>query len=338
MFKKTKKLLFAILVNAVITNNYLYAENVMLNFIETVDWEYMGDNTKFTTDLCSCSINDGGTSGGFRAQIAEPIGLIETTNTPWNVVSIGQKFDKSLTRQQGNSRRDSHNRRYTHFIAFAPMGALNFIQDSVCFERLTSTAFLYWSEIVPTQTSDIMAIYAQAAKGPLGKIWYNNPIGAMACLVDCAASTFNSPSNSLHWCAGCSGLTGNNTAYGNGKPEDPIQAHHAYALSAIDDLHFMGALAKVSNSNFTFSPESKIPNSMCEPKYFPMSIKTQYALQLAYPTTGRAMPIGKFRSFWAEFKNKPSSEDDVATWVWIKKDFCVGATKCKSIFTKEANN
>jgi len=333
-----KKKIFTILLCTI--PYFSYAENVMLNFIETVDWEYMGDNTKFSTDLCSCDVKDSGTGtgAGFRAQIAEPIGLIETTNTPWNVVSIGQKFDKSLTRKQGGSRHDSLNRRYTHFIAFAPMGILNFVQDYVCFERLTSTNFLYWSEIIPTQTSDIMALFAQAAKGPVGKIWYNNPIGAMACIIDCAAATFNSSTNYLHWCAGCAGSTGNNTAYGNGKDEDPITAHHVYALSAIDDLHFAGGLAKISNATFTFSPQAQIPNSMCTPKYFPMAIKTQYALQLAYPTTGHAQSIGKFRTFWAEFKNKPSSEDDVSTWLWVNKDFCIGASQCKSVFTKETNN
>lgn len=321
-------------------SSILKAENVMLNFIETIDWEYMADNTKFTTDLCRCELEEssGGLAVGFKAQIAEPIGLIETTNTPWNVVSIGQKFDKSLTRKQGNSRNQSQTRRYTHFIAFAPMGILNFVQDMVCFERLTSTNFLYWSEIIPTQTSDTMAIFAQTAKGPVGKLWYNNPIGAAACIVDCAAATFQEPTNHLHWCAGCSGITGNNTAYGNGKSEDPITAHHVYSLSAIDDLHYAGGLAKLSNATFSFSPTTRVPNSMCTPKYFPLAIKTQYAIQLAYPTTGRAQSIGKFRTFWAEFKNKTTSEDDVSSWIWVKKDFCIGAAKCKSIFTKDVNN
>ncbi len=337
---KTIKRNIYLIILCVLPTGVFSSENVMLNFIETVDWEYMGDNTKFSTDMCSCDIEESG-SGlgvGFRAQIAEPIGLIETTATPWNVVSIGQKFDTSLTRKQGNSREDGNNRRYTHFISFAPMGILNFIQDSVCFERLTSTNFLYWSEIIPSQTSDIMAIMTQSAKGPIGKVWYNNPIGALACLVDCASATFNAPTNYLHWCAGCSGQTGNNTAYGNGKANDPISAHHVYALSAIDDLHFAGGLSKISNAFFEFSPQSEVPSSMCSPQYFPMAIKSQYAIQLAYPTRGRTEVIGKFRTFWAEFKNKPNSEDDVSTWLWVKKDFCVGASQCKSVFTKEKNN
>lgn len=316
----------------------LYATDApLLNFFKTVDWSYMGDKTRFSLDLCKCNILDGGQGAGFKATIAEPIGMIETTNTPWNVVGIKKKFDKSLTRKQGSSRGDGENRRYLHFIAFPPLAFLNFIQDAVCFERFSSLAFLYWSEIVPTQTNDIYALFMQSSKGPLSKIWYNNPFAMSACIVDCAATTFDKPMNSLHWCAGCAGVTGNNTAYGPGKNDDPIVQAHVQALSAIDDLHYAGALAKVSNATFTYSPTSKIANSMCGAKYFPLAIKSQYALQLAYPTVWDATPIGKLAPLWADFKNKPDSEDDNAFWVWSIKDTCVGGAKCTSMFTLEAN-
>jgi len=317
----------------------LYADMPLLNFIKTVDWEFMGDKTEFTLDLCGCDIGDGGKGAGLRARIAEPAFATETTNDPWNLVGLGARLDKSPARKRGSSRNsdDEGFRRYLHTIAFAPLGLLNFVQDSVCFERLTGASFLYWSEIIPSQTNDIVALFTQASKGPLSKIWYNNPIAAMACVADCAASTFDEPLNALHWCAGCAGVTGNNTAYGTGKDNDPITSHHVFSLSAIDDLHYGGIMAKVSNSNFTFSPVSKIPNTMCRPAYFPLAIKSQYYLQLAHPTVWDATTIGKFRGAWAEFKNKPYSGDDVMTWGWLIKDTCVGGAKCKSFFTKDTN-
>ncbi len=69
----------------------------------------------------------------------------------------------------------------------------------------------------------------------------------MACSVDCAATTFNEPLNSLHWCAGCAGATGNNTAFGGGKDPDPVMSSHVQGLIAIDDLHSIGALSKVTD-------------------------------------------------------------------------------------------
>lgn len=319
---------------------FLYADMPMLKF-KNIDWEYMGDATEFTFDLCKCDFDDSPTKAGLRAKITEPIGTIEETNTPWNIVSLGMKLDKSPGRKQGTSRADDDEgyRRYTHVIAFAPLGVLNFVQDSVCFERMTGASFLYWTEIIPTQTNDVIALFTQASKGPLSKVWYNNPIAAMACVVDCVATTFHESSNSLHWCTGCAGTTGNNTAYGTGKEKEPITSSHVFAHEAIDDLHYAGVFANVQRSApFKFSPVSKISNSMCQPTYMPLAIKTQYRLNLGgVPSTWDATRLGDFRTKWAEFKNKPHSGDDVMNWLWITKDTCVGASKCKSFFTKEAN-
>lgn len=310
----------------------------LFEFIKNVDWELMGDKTRFSLDLCECSILNDGKGAGFKATIVEPIGIIETTNTPWNIVALETKFQKSVGRKQGVSRSDGQNKRYTHFIAFPVMAALNFVQDYICFERLSFTSFLYWSEIIPTQNNDILALYTQLAKGPLSKAWYNNPLGILACTVDCAATTFNEPLNSLHWCAGCAGVTGNNTGFGGGKDPDPIMESHVNALSAIDELHLIGTLSKVSSSVFEYSPVPVIPDSTCRPQYFPMEIKTQYYVQLITPSVWDAVRIGEFAPSHALFKNKPTSEDDVAMWLWSVKETCVGGAKCKSMFTREANS
>lgn len=310
----------------------------IFEFIKNVDWEFMGDKTRFSLDLCNCDITNDGKGSGFKVKIVEPIGIIETTNTPWNIVSLEQKFQKSVARKQGKSRADGGNKRYTHFIAFPVMGVLNFMQDYICFERVSFLSFMYWTEIIPTQNNDVVALYTQLAKGPLSKAWYNNPFGILACTVDCGATTFNEPLNSLHWCAGCAGVTGNNTAFGNGRDSDPIMESHVNALIAIDELHEIGALSKVSNASVEYSPIPVIPNSMCKPQYFPLGLKTQYYLQLIYPSIWDAQTIGKFAPTHALFKNKPNTEDDVAMWLWSVKETCAGGAKCKSMFTRETNN
>ena len=67
----------------------------MFEFIKNVDWEFFADNTKFTLDLCQCDIFEDGKGAGFKISIVEPIGIIETTNTPWNIVALNTKFEKS---------------------------------------------------------------------------------------------------------------------------------------------------------------------------------------------------------------------------------------------------
>ncbi|WP_418181230.1 TraU family protein (plasmid) [Aliarcobacter lanthieri] len=310
----------------------------LMEFIKNVDWEFFADKTKFSLDLCACDIFEDGKGAGFKLSVAEPIGVIETTNTPWNIVALQTKFQKSVARKQGKSRENGDNKRYTHFVAFPIMAALNFMQDYICFERVSFLSFLYWSEIVPTANNDILALFTELARGPISKAWYNNPFGMLACSVDCAATTFHEPLNSLHWCAGCAGVTGNNTGFGAGKDPDPLMNAHVQALSAIDQMHLIGSLSKVSNARIEFSPVAAIPNTMCGPKYFPLGLKTQYYLQLIYPTIWDATTIGKFAPMHALFKNKPNAEDDVAMWLWSIKDTCAGGAKCKSMLTRETNN
>ena len=317
----------------------LYAEKApLLKFMKTIDWSYMGDKTEFTLDLCKCSDDDEGVAkAGLRARLAEPIAMTEYTNTPWNIVAINKKFDEGMNRKQGSSRGSQKNRRYAHVLSFPVMAALNFVQDAVCFERVSVLSFAYFSEIIPTQTNDLMALFAQGSKGPFSKIWYNNPIAGLMCSVDCGASLFNKSINSLHWCAGCAGATANNTAYGSSRSNDPIMGAHAHALTVLDDLHFSAIYAKVSNATFTYSPVKKIPNSVCKPTYFAVAPKTQYALNLASPTVWDATIIGKAAFTWTSFKNKLTSADDIAFWVWTIKDTCVGASKCKSMLTQKTN-
>lgn len=335
MKKLIKKLLPLVTLFIITTNSY---SSPMMEFMKNVDWEFLGDKTRFSLDFCNCNILEDGKGSGFKVTIAEPIGIIETTNTPWNIVALGKKFQKTVARKQAKSRNDGENKRYTHFIAFPIMAVLNFVQDYICFERVSFLSFLYWSEIIPPQNNDVVALYTELAKGPISKAWYNNPFGILACTVDCAATTFNSPLNSLHWCAGCAGVTGNNTSFGNGRDPDPMMESHVNALVALDELHDIGALSKVSNAKIEFSPIPVIPNSLCKPKYFPLAIKTQYYLQFNYPTAWSAQPIGKFAPSHALFKNKPNTEDDVAMWVWSIKESCAGGAKCKSMFTRETNN
>ncbi len=77
MIKKILLLIF-------IAINSSYAQNApLLNFIKTVDWSFMGDKTTFSLDLCNCDITDGGNGAGLRATIAEPIGIIEFTNSDY---------------------------------------------------------------------------------------------------------------------------------------------------------------------------------------------------------------------------------------------------------------
>jgi len=59
------------------------------------------------------------------------------------------------------------------------------------------------------------------------------------------------------------------------------------------------------------------------PKAFPRIVKSQYWLNLAYPVSWDAVPIGDFPPKWSWFKKSPGNEDFV--WaVWRIRDCCLG--------------
>lgn len=316
-----------------ITSSFLSADAEIFNFMNNLDGEYMSDNSFGTLDLCSCDRGGGLLGAGLKMQIVEPVGVIESTYSPWNIVSLGANMDEG-SKSYGAGRRKGHGKRYHHYIAFAPFSFLNLIQDKVCFERFTSLMIPYFSEIIPTQNSDILANMTQISRGPLGKSWYSNPIAALMAIPDCAATTFSEPMNSLIYTVGCAGVTGNNTSYGSGKAVDPILQHHVLAATELDDMYFTGILSKTTNATFATSPAKGASDSMCHPTYFPTIIKTENRLQAFMPTVWSTQKLGMFRTFHADFKNKPGSGDDVASWVWRKKEFCVGASSCKSLYAE----
>lgn len=303
----------------------------LFNFANNLDISFMMDKSEITLDLCTCSIKNGGKGAGVKMRIAEPIGAQESTNTPWKIVTLDEKL-KPISKSQGTSREKSSNKRFHHFIGFAPFAAANLISDNVCFESFSALAIPYLSEIIPSQNSDIIAEIVSLSRGPLSKSFYNNPIAMLLSLPDCAATTFNESMNSIFFNAGCAGVLGNNTSFGGGKASDPLMEHMVLAAEELDDLYFAGVMGKTSNATFATSPVQNIPNSMCGPKYFPIIVKTENYIQPMMPTPWTPQRIGMFRTFHADFKNKPGSGDDVASWLWRIKDFCLGAAKCKSLF------
>lgn len=281
--------------------------NELFNFAKNLDYSFMMDKTEISLDLCECPVSDGGNGVGLSMRIAEPIGVQESTNKPWRIVSLDMDM-KDFSKDQGSSRgKKGNNRRYHHYIAFAPFAFLNLIQDTTCFERFPSLGMLYLSEIIPSQNSDVIANIVQLSKGPFGKTFYNNMAAMLMSLPDCAATTFYEPMNSLLFNVGCAGVTGNNTAYGPMKDDDPVLQHHVHAASQFDDLHYSGLLFKSSNANFMQSPQAKIPNTMCSPQYFPTIIKTEVYIQYMLPTVWSAQKLGMFRTFHADFKKDQKS-------------------------------
>jgi len=310
----------------------LYAEGVrpVFNPISTVDWSFFADHFEWKTKICSCEIgNSGLQKAGFEVSFYEPIGLIDVTATPWDYPSIGIKLDRSLGRKQGIARTDSNNLKsfkYTHFIIYPIFSVLNMITDFVCFEKLSLLSFGFMSEVNPAWNNDSIASFLN----PQSLLF---ALATPSCIVDCAASTASSPINSLFFCAGCWEPLSTNTGWTDGA--QPITEAGTLATRLLDIMSKTYALTKTSNATFHSGTSSNISlkNSMCNETYFPLVLKTQYQLQLAYPITWDTKRIGAMRVGWADYKLGKDTSEDLAFWVWRKRDECAGAYKCQSTFS-----
>lgn len=332
MNKNILKIILAI--SFIFTN--VYARREVYNFYENLDWSFFFDKLKFKFDVCHCSLkNTGAFAAGFKMEMVEPIGFIETSNTPWDFVGLGLKMDKSFLRKQGMSRdtENGMNFRFAHFVIFPPLGwSIGLVQDYICFERGTIFNLAYLSEVIPSYNNDVIALAEESIK-PASKIWFANPVAELACGADCAASSLGYPMNSLYWCDGCRGSVGAGDT-GWSASSNPYEEAEKVAFGVLNRMHFYGGMLKTKESFFAYNPAgSNLKSTLCQARYFPLIIKDQYYLQLAKgDKSWDAEPFGKIR-FHYDFKSTPTDEDSNFFWLWRVKDMCAGAMKCRSTFT-----
>ncbi len=304
----------------------------IFNPFTTIDWSFFGDNFEWSAKLCSCELGETGLQkAGFEISFFEPIALIDVSATPWNFPSIGLQLSKSLGRKQGVTREASGDDdkttafRYTHFIIYPIFSVINLVTDYVCFEKLSALSFGFMAEVNPAHNNDAIAAFLSPQKLLFA-------LASPACIADCAASSIGKPINSLYFCAGCWEPLGTNTGWTIGA--EPVTEAATLATRLLDNMHATYALTKSSNAFFSSSTSgAAVKNSMCSETYFPLVLKSQYKLQLAYPIVWDAITIGSIGTKWANFKLGKDKAEDMAFWLWRKRDQCAGAYDCKSTFS-----
>lgn len=300
---------------------------------------------------------------GFKASLVEPIMGVSTSNQPGDLVGIDvdlghDLFDKEGTSREGNAEGSAEASNETtlfrqiNFMTFPFMAMVGFVlPEAICFDKTAEMTTNYISDVDPLYQNDILSLAVNTGKS-FWRTLLINPLADLACVADCAASTAGYPINSLYWCDGCRGNIGaTNTGYT--KTGDPIENSEMIILRQVAAMHETSQLRKTSNATFAFLPpaqnnnsgstnsnngssnnnnsgkkESKsmeLPNTMCGDKPFPLVIKDQYYLQLAY---GKAKPFGAMR-FHYDFKSTPNDNDRFFFWLWRKRDYCFGQTHCQ---------
>ncbi|PAF53841.1 hypothetical protein BKH42_03675 [Helicobacter sp. 13S00482-2] len=329
----------------------------MLDFFNSLDWDIFFDKFKIEIEPCICDNSTSNINGveiplGFKASLIEPIMGISSSNQPGDLVGLNIDLGKDLFDKEGTSREGSSGSgettvfRQINFVTFPFMAMVGFVlPEAICFDKTTEITSSYMSDVDPLYQNDILSLAVNTGKS-WGRVFLINPLADLACVADCAASTAGYPINSLYWCDGCRGNIGG-TDTGYTKTGDPIENSEMIIFRQVAAMHETSRLLKTSNASFTFLPNENIskgknedksqnkskgkkkslelPNTMCKDKIFPLIIKDQYYLQLAY---GKAKPFGAMR-FHYDFKSSPTDKDRFFFWLWRVRDYCFGQTHCQ---------
>lgn len=338
------------------------SKSPMLDFMNSLDWDIFYDKFKIELEACVCDNSTSNIEGvsiplGFKASLIEPILGVSSSNQPGDLVGLNIDLGHDLFDKEGTSRAGAANEsdestlfRQINFVTFPFMAMVGFVlPEAICFDKTTEMTSDYISDVDPLYQSDILSLSVNAGKS-WGRTLLINPLADLACIADCAAATAGYPINSLYWCDGCRGNVGG-TDTGYTKTGDPIENSEMIIFRQVAAMHETSRLLKTSNATFAFLPnesgnkkdasksanassnaggkkESKkleLPNTTCGDKIFPLIIKDQYYLQLAY---GKAKPFGAMR-FHYDFKSTPNDNDRFFFWLWRVRDYCFGQTHCK---------
>ena len=307
------------------------ATPLCLNPISTVDWSFFADVLEFK-GTCVCSTS-GTIKVGIKLQMAEPIAFIETPMKAWDFKCFGSTRSKfSLQKKDGTNLGKKGSKVNAHYIKYPVFGVLNLAFDNLC-----TTHDLNF-DIIPTGLSEINPLIWDDELGILVQPWkllLANPVAQALCLADCISSSIVPASNpglgetirnNLFWCAGCWGAIQPDTTTTKGK--DSVVESALIATRLIDHMHQTLQL-KVYKETSTLSWAGAFANFAqpfdvaCQPKFFPIIVKSQYWLNLSYPVAWDAVPIGDFPPKWAWFKKYPTKEENVWT-LWRIRTCCLG--------------
>lgn len=272
------------------------------------------DLAQHQTRACSCA----GTPPkiGIPLTFWEPMRLVDVTRHAYKLIGLGgMSIGKESVKNKGsvgNSETGSMTSFYhVHWYEYPILSLLGVFTDFDCVDK-GGLDCAYMSELDPLWNDDQLS----AILNPEAAL-FSNTLAQLACVGDCAKSTFSTPSDALFWCAGCEGslypFTGHVAHHIGG-----IQASSLLVNRIIAKLHRMAALKGFGENDF------------CQPRLMPIIKKSLYKTQLVHPvaqTSGQCHALGKSDLLWGAGKSYPIEGEDFVYLIWIKKQCCLDAVK-----------
>jgi len=273
------------------------------------------DYMNYQVSVCACA----GTPPKIGVPLAfwEPVALIDVTRTPYkSIVLGGTSLSSSTVKGRGGLSHVGDSGRHSfynvHYYHFPVMGFLGMLPGFSCIEQGSDINISYMSELDPYWLDDAWS----SVFNPEAYL-FANPLAQTACIPDCTASSMDSPTDKLFWCAGCLG-----SLY----PHMGHVSHHIGGIQA-SSLLVQRLLSKMHSLAMVWGAEE---NNYCHKKFYPRIKKSLYKTQLTYPIAaaqGPCNPLGKSDLLWGAGKSYPYEGEDFVYLIWTKKHCCIDSVK-----------
>lgn len=277
------------------------------------------DTKNPSNPVCMCT-KKGVPIPGLSVGFWEPVRLVDITRTPYCLVNLGgialgedNKKISSSTKGYGH-KSTQHSFYHLHYYIYPLIYWLELLTDFACLEE-GAFDVAYMSEFDVTWNDPKM----QSLLNPEALL-FGNPLAQASCALDCGASTFDLPIDSMFWCAGCLGnmypFSGANVDHVGGVQNSSLLTYRILAK-----MHRIGLAQETSTS------DGSVNGRMCR-KHKALKIKkSQYKLQMVNPsTTSKGIgcwPLGLTDTAYSSFKEFPYDGEDWGYLIWRKNNCCM---------------
>lgn len=293
----------------------LFAKGVHVNALKDPCW---GKCVQFKWGKKPCISKE---KVGMPASFFEPLFLIDVTEEPYRLVSLGGmqllKPKKDPLYQANKKRGAMHVKSpgnqsgfmHAHFYIFPMAHLMSTVLNMELPKSPQEMLIPYLSELDLSWNEPKWSMLIDAES-----FLYANPIMQVACLGDCAATSMGKclTPDPFFWCAGCSGslypLSGEVEHYNNS-----VQASWLLAQRVLAKLHKIGLLRAYPDDNPLTGPE-----------YQAVLRKRNYRLQMLYPKNKHNCDIPGANTLSLAASSMKISERDFSYIVWRRRMTCLG--------------
>lgn len=261
--------------------------------------------SSYDNPVCTCAVSKV-TTIGLKTSFWEPKRIIDTAADAFCMVPLGASLKAANSGTLGGSwgRNSSGGKAFAqaHYYIFPAWHILNMFYDIPCLEDEGFDVAMM-TEVMPQWNNEILSLLIQPES-----ILFANPVAAIACSADAAATVVGMPIGSMYWCMGSWG-----SAYplaGSITSTDFMEANAGIAARAIYLAGRLGMLWTSSDDGCYTAPN-------------PIWRKDHYKLQVARPVRSpTCIPIGRTGMLWDAGKHDLRKDN----FMWImfeKKDCCM---------------